>query len=216
MKDAIKFTKDADPEAKVKLTLEDALDANSTFIMDVCNMADENCVDTIGLADCRGNAQPEQVRKLVWEICCMLVQKKRPQGKNWKEEMEISWQGNNKMGMAAATAIAALHGGASEFHTSLFGIGSQNGIVPFESLIAAMDGGIAYHQKETCVNIYDTITRSNIVKVMHEVGRKLHIFPFNNPIVGLTAATECPTNPRGLGQANFESGLIIVPPDFPL
>jgi isopropylmalate/homocitrate/citramalate synthase len=115
MVDAIKHAKDAGIK-KVNFFAVDSTRSDLGYLKDIYATAIEHGAEEISVVDTIGVCAPEAVEKLIREV------------RSWVgPEIPVHWHGHNDFGLATASAIAAVRGGASWVQGTINGMGERAG-----------------------------------------------------------------------------------------
>lgn len=136
----LKLIQEIDPNAERQFSPEDWTRTPDAMSDDVILAAASNGATVINLPDTVGIGIPDVVCKRVARVRRLL-------DKNGFKHVRISWHGHNDTGMGVANAIAALHGGATQFEPTILGIGERNGNFSFEGFLAALDALKLHHEE---------------------------------------------------------------------
>jgi homocitrate synthase len=130
-------------------------------------VADQACVNRLGVADTVGVALPTQVYAMVAQLVRLTG-------------LDIEFHGHNDSGCAIANASEALDAGATHIDVTVLGIGERNGITPLGGLIARL-----YTLNRDYVRKYNLQVLPQLDQLIGEIcGIGI---PFNNYITGASA-----------------------------
>ena len=151
----------------VELSAEDASRTSIDFLKTVYVNAIEHGADRVCLCDTVGILTPESSFEMFKQL---------------KEDIDvpISCHCHNDFGLAVANTFAALKGGASEFHSTINGIGERAGNTSFEECVVGIYK--LFPQFSTDIKIHEIYTISKLVARLTGV----YIQP-NKAIVGENA-----------------------------
>ena len=113
--DAIKHAKDNGIKT-VNFFAVDSTRSNLEFLRDVYSTAIEHGADEVSVVDTIGVCSPEAVEWLIGEVSSWVG-----------PEIPIHWHGHNDFGMATASAVAAVRGGARWIQGTINGMGERAG-----------------------------------------------------------------------------------------
>lgn len=111
---AIKHAKDNGIKA-VNFFAVDSTRSNLGFLKDIYSTAIDAGADEISVVDTIGACAPEAVEWLIREV------------RSWVGDIPIHWHGHNDFGMATASAVAAVRGGADWIQGTINGMGERAG-----------------------------------------------------------------------------------------
>jgi len=115
MVDAVKHAKDAGIK-KVNFFAVDSTRSDLGYLKDVYATAIDNGAEEVSVVDTIGVCAPEAVEKLIREV------------RSWVgPAIPVHWHGHNDFGLATASAIAAVRGGASWVQGTINGMGERAG-----------------------------------------------------------------------------------------
>jgi isopropylmalate/homocitrate/citramalate synthase len=101
---------------KVNFFAVDSTRSDMSFLRDVYGTALEAGADEVSVVDTIGALAPEAVEQLIREV------------KSWVgDEVLVHWHGHNDFGLATASAIAAVRGGADFIQGTINGMGERAG-----------------------------------------------------------------------------------------
>ena len=113
--DAIRHAKDNDIKT-VNFFAVDSTRSDLGFLQDVYSTAIEHGADEVSVVDTIGVCSPEAVERLIGEVS------------KWVgPDIPIHWHGHNDFGMATASAVAAVRGGARWIQGTINGMGERAG-----------------------------------------------------------------------------------------
>ena len=113
--DAIRHAKDNGIKT-VNFFAVDSTRSDLGFLQDVYSTAIEHGADEVSVVDTIGVCSPEAVERLIGEVS------------NWVgPDIPIHWHGHNDFGMATASAVAAVRGGARWIQGTINGMGERAG-----------------------------------------------------------------------------------------
>ncbi len=101
-------------QVDITLGLEDASRAQLDYLIEIAQLAKDNRVKTIRLADTLGIYTPDQAKKVVETIKNIV-------------DIPLEIHEHNDFGMAIANSVAMLHAGADYIDCTLSGIGERTG-----------------------------------------------------------------------------------------
>ena len=113
--DAIKHAKDNGIKT-VNFFAVDSTRSNLEFLRDVYSTAIEHGADEVSVVDTIGVCSPEAVEWLIGEVSSWVG-----------PDIPIHWHGHNDFGMATASAVAAVRGGARWIQGTINGMGERAG-----------------------------------------------------------------------------------------
>ena len=113
--DAIKHAKDNDIKT-VNFFAVDSTRSDLDFLRDVYSTAIEHGADEVSVVDTIGVCSPEAVEWLIGEVSSWVG-----------PEIPIHWHGHNDFGLATASAVAAVRGGARWIQGTINGMGERAG-----------------------------------------------------------------------------------------
>ena len=113
--DAIKHAKDNGIRT-VNFFAVDSTRSNLEFLRDVYSTAIEHGADEVSVVDTIGVCSPEAVEWLIGEVSSWVG-----------PDIPIHWHGHNDFGMATASAVAAVRGGARWIQGTINGMGERAG-----------------------------------------------------------------------------------------
>ena len=113
--DAIKHAKDNGIKT-VNFFAVDSTRSNLEFLRDVYSTAIEHGADEVSVVDTIGVCSPEAVEWLICEVSSWVG-----------PDIPIHWHGHNDFGMATASAVAAVRGGARWIQGTINGMGERAG-----------------------------------------------------------------------------------------
>jgi isopropylmalate/homocitrate/citramalate synthase len=129
--DAVKYARDAGIK-KINFFAVDSTRSDLGYLEDVYAAAIEEGADEISVVDTIGVCAPETVEGLIREV------------KSWVgPEVPVHWHGHNDFGLATASAIAAVRGGASWIQGTINGMGERAGNADICEVALALQG--LYH-----------------------------------------------------------------------
>lgn len=105
-----------DNDMRVNFFAVDATRSDPAFLKDVYSRAIELGAEDISVVDTIGALAPEAVERLIRDIAAHVG-----------PEVPIHWHGHNDFGLATASAIAAVRGGASWIQGTINGMGERAG-----------------------------------------------------------------------------------------
>ncbi len=111
---AVKHAKDNGIK-KVNFFAVDSTRSDLAFLKDIYLAAIDAGADEISVVDTIGACAPEAVTSLIREV------------KGWVGDIPVHWHGHNDFGLAAASAIAAVRGGAEWIQGTINGMGERAG-----------------------------------------------------------------------------------------
>lgn len=111
---AVKHARDHD--MRVNFFAVDATRSDQFFLKDVYSHAIERGAEEISVVDTIGALAPEAVERMVRDVA-----------RHVGPDIPIHWHGHNDFGLATASAIAAVRGGASWIQGSINGMGERAG-----------------------------------------------------------------------------------------
>jgi len=114
MSNAVKHARDNG--MRVNFFAVDATRSDQEFLKDVYSTAIESGAEEISVVDTIGACAPETVEILIRDIA-----------KHVGPDIPIHWHGHNDFGLATASAIAAVRGGASWIQGTINGMGERAG-----------------------------------------------------------------------------------------
>lgn len=114
MSNAVRHARDHD--MRVNFFAVDATRSDQAFLKDVYSRAIECGAEEISVVDTIGALAPEAVEFLIRDIA-----------KHVGPDIPIHWHGHNDFGLATASAIAAVRGGASWIQGTINGMGERAG-----------------------------------------------------------------------------------------
>jgi len=114
MSNAVKHARDHG--MRVNFFAVDATRSDQVFLKDVYSLAIESGAEEISVVDTIGACAPETVEILIGDIA-----------KHVGPGIPIHWHGHNDFGLATASAIAAVRGGASWIQGTINGMGERAG-----------------------------------------------------------------------------------------
>ena len=114
MSNAVKHARDND--MRVNFFAVDATRSDQEFLKDVYSLAIESGAEEISVVDTIGACAPETVEILIRDIASHVG-----------PDIPIHWHGHNDFGLATASAIAAVRGGASWIQGTINGMGERAG-----------------------------------------------------------------------------------------
>lgn len=112
--DAVKHARDHD--MRVNFFAVDATRSDQSFLKDVYSRAIELGAEDISVVDTIGALAPEAVERMIRDIAGHVG-----------PDVPIHWHGHNDFGLATASAIAAVRGGASWIQGTINGMGERAG-----------------------------------------------------------------------------------------
>ena len=113
--DAIRHAKDNGIKT-VNFFAVDSTRSDLGFLRDVYSTAIENGADEVSVVDTIGVCSPEAVERLIGEVSSWVG-----------PDIPIHWHGHNDFGMATASAVAAVRGGARWIQGTINGMGERAG-----------------------------------------------------------------------------------------
>ena len=113
--DAIRHAKDNGIKT-VNFFAVDSTRSDLGFLRDVYSTAIEQGADEVSVVDTIGVCSPEAVERLIGEVSSWVG-----------PEIPIHWHGHNDFGMATASAVAAVRGGARWIQGTINGMGERAG-----------------------------------------------------------------------------------------
>ena len=113
--DAIRHAKDNGIKT-VNFFAVDSTRSDLGFLRDVYSTAIEEGADEVSVVDTIGVCSPEAVERLIGEVCSWVG-----------PDIPIHWHGHNDFGMATASAVAAVRGGARWIQGTINGMGERAG-----------------------------------------------------------------------------------------
>ena len=113
--DAIRHAKDNGIKT-VNFFAVDSTRSDLGFLQDVYSTAIENGADEVSVVDTIGVCSPEAVERLIGEVSSWVG-----------PDTPIHWHGHNDFGMATASAVAAVRGGARWIQGTINGMGERAG-----------------------------------------------------------------------------------------
>ncbi len=116
MSNAVKHARDNG--MRVNFFAVDATRSDMSFLKDVYSLAIETGAEEISVVDTIGACAPEAVEYLIRDIA-----------RHVGPDVPIHWHGHNDFGLATASAIAAVRGGASWIQGTINGMGERAGNV---------------------------------------------------------------------------------------
>ena len=126
--DAVKYAKDADIK-RVNFFAVDSTRSDLGYLKDVYAAAIEHGAEEVSVVDTIGVCAPETVERLIKEV------------KSWVgADIPVHWHGHNDFGMATASAIAAVRGGASWIQGTINGMGERAGNADICEVALALQG----------------------------------------------------------------------------
>ena len=126
----------------VELSAEDASRSDSDFLKSVFLNAIEHDADRICVCDTVGILTPDSSFELFSKLNDI--------------EVPIAVHCHNDFGLAVANTLSALKGGASEFHSTINGIGERAGNTSFEECVVSIDRLLPEFSTNVKINeIYD-------------------------------------------------------------
>jgi len=220
--------RERDPGIITQFSPEDWTRTPDNISDDVILAAAANGATIINLPDTVGISTPDVV-------CRRVARVRRLLDKHGYKHVKISWHGHNDTGMGVANAIAALHGGATQFESTILGIGERTGNFSFEGFLAALDANKEHHaeriaamrkhpalrwffewiaNKPSKLEIRDTLVRTEVMNTAILVAAILGInIPREHPIVGANAfAHESGIHQDGMLKGNVYE--ILRPEDY--
>lgn len=160
---AIQYCKDHG--LTVELAAEDASRSDIDFLRTVFKNAEDFKVDRLCICDTVGILTPD----LSYNLFSQFNDLSKP----------IACHCHNDFGLAVANTLAAINAGASEFHSTVNGIGERAGNTSFEEVVVAIN--FLFSDYSTNVNIHEIYSISKLVS------RLTGMVPPNKPIVGENA-----------------------------
>ena len=129
--DSVKYAKDAGIK-KVNFFAVDSTRSDLDYLKDVYAAAIEQGAEEVSVVDTIGVCAPETVEGLIKEV------------KGWVgPDIPVHWHGHNDFGLATASAIAAVRGGASWIQGTINGMGERAGNADICEVALALQG--LYH-----------------------------------------------------------------------
>ncbi|MGY8814823.1 MAG: LeuA family protein [Gammaproteobacteria bacterium] len=129
--DAVKYAKDAGIK-KINFFAVDSTRSDLGYLKDVYAAAIEHGAEEVSMVDTIGVCAPETVEGLIREV------------KSWVgPDIPVHWHGHNDFGLATASAIAAVRGGASWIQGTVNGMGERAGNADISEVALALQG--LYH-----------------------------------------------------------------------
>jgi len=129
--DAVKYAKDSGIK-KINFFAVDSTRSDLGYLKDVYAAAIEHGAEEVSIVDTIGVCAPETVSNLIQEV------------KSWVgPDIDIHWHGHNDFGLATASAIAAVRGGASWVQGTINGMGERAGNADICEVALALQG--LYH-----------------------------------------------------------------------
>lgn len=199
-----------DPAMKIQFSLEDWTRTSDDVSDQVILAAASNGADVINLPDTVGYGMYPEIVKEVARVRKLL-------DKNGFQHVVISWHGHNDTGMGVANAMAALHGGATQFEPTILGIGERTGNFSYEGWLAAFDARRKDHEKIASVHrgvpvrFTDTLVRIETMRTAKLLASILGIdISREHPLVGENAFAHA----SGIHQQAAEMYEIFRPADY--
>ena len=112
--DSVKYAKDKGIE-RVNFFAVDSTRSDLGYLRDIYGAALEAGADEISVVDTIGVCAPETVEYLVGQV------------RSWFPSVPIHWHGHNDFGLATASAVAAVRGGADWVQGTINGMGERAG-----------------------------------------------------------------------------------------
>lgn len=150
----------------VELSAEDASRTDVSFLKNVYQNAIDFGADRVCVCDTVGIFTPDTSYKMFKKLVDLSV--------------PVSCHCHNDFGLAVANTLAAIKGGAQEFHSTVNGIGERAGNTSFEEIVMAINRLLPNYS--TNINIHDIYSISKLVARLTGV----YIQP-NKAIVGENA-----------------------------
>lgn len=154
----------------VMYVTEDTIRTDPATVMTLYSTAIHAGARAIVLSDTVGHATPRGAFNLVKFAVDEVV---KPSG----EEIRVDWHGHNDRGLAVASSIGAIVGGADQIHAAALSLGERVGNTPMELMLVNL-------------KLYGLIGQnlSNLKKYSEAVARATHTqIPPNYPVVGRDA-----------------------------
>jgi homocitrate synthase len=166
--EVLAFIRSQAPAAILRFSTEDTFRSREADLLRVyLAVADQACVNRLGVADTVGVALPTQVYAMVAQLVRLTG-------------LDIEFHGHNDSGCAIANASEALDAGATHIDVTVLGIGERNGITPLGGLIARL-----YTLNRDYVRKYNLQVLPQLDQLIGEIcGIGI---PFNNYITGASA-----------------------------
>ncbi len=223
--------REMDPGAAVQFSPEDWTRTDDAVSDDVILAAAANGATIINLPDTVGIGSPDIVCKRVARVRRLL-------DKHGFKHVKISWHGHGDASMGIANAMAALHGGATQFEPTILGIGERAGNFSFEGFLAALDALKLHHEERIAlmrlhpvlrpivewltdsgimrsgrVEIDDLLVREETKRTAELVARILGIqIPKEHPISGENVfKTESGLHVQGLLAGGYDTYYVLDP-----
>jgi D-citramalate synthase len=168
--DAIRHAKDNGIKT-VNFFAVDSTRSDLGFLRDVYSTAIEEGADEVSVVDTIGVCSPEAVERLIGEVSSWVG-----------PDVPIHWHGHNDFGMATASAVAAVRGGARWIQGTINGMGERAGNTPLDEVVVGIHDFLG---RRTHIDETKLITASERVEVFS--GRRVS---FNKPIVGPNVFTQ--------------------------
>ncbi len=151
--DAVKYAKDSGIK-KINFFAVDSTRSDLGYLKDVYAAAIEHGAEEVSIVDTIGVCAPETVGNLIREV------------KSWVgPDIDVHWHGHNDFGLATASAIAAVRGGASWVQGTINGMGERAGNADICEVALALQG--LYH-----VPVEMDLTRAReISKLVQQAGQ---------------------------------------------
>jgi 2-isopropylmalate synthase len=168
----------------------DATRTEEAFLMDVVGAVDDAGVDWINVPDTCGVATPGRFRELVASVV-------------EATDARVDVHTHDDFGLASATAVAGLEGGADQAQVTINGIGERAGNAAYEEVAMALE---AVYGVDTGVDTTRLAELSRRVEACSDV-----VVPANKPVVGDNAfAHESGIHAAGVieDSATFEPGVM--------
>lgn len=150
----------------VELSSEDATRSNMDFLKEIFTKGIDAGADRICACDTVGMLNPDTAKDFYSELSIL----KAP----------LSVHCHNDFGLAVANTFSALSVGASQFHSTVNGIGERAGNASFEELVLAID--TLYNNLETDIKINELYSTSKLVSRLTGV-----LLQSNKAVVGENA-----------------------------
>ncbi len=137
-----------DHDLTVEFSAEDATRAERDFLKELFQTGVEEGAQRVVICDTVSKMMPEQIYDLFSDISESI-------------DVPVATHCHDDFGVAVANTLAAIRGGAREFHTTMNSLGERAGNASLEEIVLALS---EFYEYETNVKLEDLLSVSKVVE----------------------------------------------------